>query len=120
MGSFITVPGVGTPPLQSWSNGDGGIWLSSIPPTSAPDIAVYYFEHGIRPDDEFSWKILFDQGADLLDELIKLGDVAEVRSNIIRTFQNETEIRNKVLELSDYFDRSQPWGHYCQRGAVIP
>jgi hypothetical protein len=79
--SFIAVPGVGTPPLGSWSNGDGGIWLKSIPPTSAPDIAVYCFEHGVRADEAFSWKALFDQGADLLDELIKLSDVREAGSN---------------------------------------
>lgn len=72
------MPGIGTPPLEKWSNGDGGIWLTAIPPTSAPDIAVYSFEHGIRPDEDFSWQTLFDQGAELLDGLIKLGDVREV------------------------------------------
>ncbi|KAF8850760.1 hypothetical protein BDZ45DRAFT_184971 [Acephala macrosclerotiorum] len=74
----MTVPGVGTPPLASWSNGDGGIWLTSIPPTSAPDIAVYYFEHDFRADEDFSWKVPFDRGADLLDELINLGDAGEL------------------------------------------
>jgi hypothetical protein len=76
--SFITVPGVDTPSLQNWSNGDGGIWLSTIPPTSAPDIAVYCFEHSLRADDELLWTTLFDKGAELLDELIRLGEIEEV------------------------------------------
>jgi hypothetical protein len=94
--------------LEKWSNGDGGIWLTSIPPTSAPDIAVYSFEHGIRPDEDFSWQSLFDQGAELLDVLIKLGDVAEVcvcsagnkrvRINLNGYFEKSD------VKLSDHFD----------------
>ena len=69
--NFITVPGVDTPSLQNWSNGDGGIWLTSIPPTSAPDIAVYCFKHDLHADDEPLWTTLFDNGAELLDGLIR-------------------------------------------------
>lgn len=53
--------------------------MSSIPPTSAPDIAIYCFEHNLRADDDFSWKALFDQGAELLDELINLGEDGKAR-----------------------------------------
>lgn len=79
--SYIIVPGIGTSPVQSWSNGDGGIWLSSVPPTTNPNIAIYCFEHELRPDDSFSWNGIFEQGAELLDELIKLGGDEEVRGN---------------------------------------
>lgn len=51
------------------------------PTTSAPDIAVYCFEHDLRAGDELLWTVLFNKGAELLDELILLSEI-EVGSRI--------------------------------------
>ena len=64
--------------------------MTSIPPTSAPDIAVYCFEHDLRADDELLWTILFDKGAELLDELIRLGESEEVRSRMSAYSRSKT------------------------------
>lgn len=77
---FIAVPGVGTAPLQHWSNGDGGIWLTPIPPISDPNVAVFSFNHDLTVDDSFSWNALYDRGAELLDELVELAQDDEVRT----------------------------------------
>lgn len=65
---------------------------------------MYSFEHGIRPDEDFSWQSLFDQGAELLDVLIKLGDVAEVCvcSNGNETFRESPNDRIPDVELPHY------------------
>ncbi|BDD64229.1 hypothetical protein MAP00_009067 [Monascus purpureus] len=67
----VLVPGIGIP-LDRWQNGDGGMWLKSMPPTSSPEIAVYSFEHNIKPDDSFSWNSVFESGDRLFRELTEL------------------------------------------------
>lgn len=58
--------------MDRWQNGDGGMWLKSMPPTSSPEIAVYSFEHNIKPDDSFSWNSVFESGDRLFRELTEL------------------------------------------------
>ena len=53
-----------------WRDKDGRSWLSAIPSTTAPGLAVFAYEHGMKADDSFSWQTLLNKGADLLASLL--------------------------------------------------
>ncbi|KAH8821382.1 NB-ARC and TPR domain protein [Xylogone sp. PMI_703] len=67
---FVAIPGVGTSPIDKWSDGNEGIWPTSIEAESAPDIGLFSFPNELATEDQaFSWERVETAGADFLAAL---------------------------------------------------
>jgi len=69
--SIILVPGIGTPPVETWPFCSKE-WLQDTLPSTAARPRVLAFQHGITPNDPFSWEELLMQGFSLLNDIVDL------------------------------------------------
>jgi hypothetical protein len=76
---FVAIAGVGTSPVDEWSDKNEGIWPTSIETDSAPDIGLFSVPNELATDDQaFSWARVETAGADFLGALNSLIEVNEV------------------------------------------
>ena len=81
---FVAIPGVGTHPVDQWSDKNGGAWPTSIEADSAPDIGVFSFPNELSTDDYvFSQARVEAAGADFLLALDRLIQVNEVNHRVV-------------------------------------
>ena len=61
----MLVPGVGTKPPNEWHDGNGQLWLRSLPSSISSNVSAYAFAHELTPR-RFTYSQTFYQGERLL------------------------------------------------------
>jgi hypothetical protein len=75
----ILIPAIKAPQPSTQTEADVS-WFKTLSAESVPSASTFLFEHGIVADEDFTWFDLFDKAADLLDDLLQVIEVDEVRS----------------------------------------
>lgn len=66
---FITIPGIGTPPVDQWRQGNTGPhWVREL----SKDGLFYKWEHGLSANSSLSWQAISTSAIELLDGVIGL------------------------------------------------
>jgi hypothetical protein len=75
----ILIPAIKAPQPSTRTEADVS-WFKTLSAESVPSASTFLFEHGIVASEDFTWFDLFDKAADLLDDLLQVIEVDEVRS----------------------------------------
>jgi hypothetical protein len=76
--SVIVVPGVGTPPANTWFQGKGQRWPQLLPEDVLPSPSVYLFNHNLLLDtNPRLWSDVIEKGLELLEALMTLFNAKE-------------------------------------------
>ena len=74
---LVLIPGVGTAPVQEWAVCQPS-WLSAVQQDQTR-LRILGFHYQILIDDQFSWQLFLDQGANLLRELSQVRNTIKVQ-----------------------------------------
>jgi hypothetical protein len=75
----ILIPAIKAPQPSTRTEADVS-WFKTLSAESVPSASTFLFEHGIVAEENFTWFDIFDKAADLLDDLLQVIEVDEVRS----------------------------------------
>jgi hypothetical protein len=81
--SVILLPSITGPQASTRTEPDESWFQTLLSAEGVNSASIFLFDHGVVADQNFAWLDLFDKAADLLDNLLQVIEVDEVKPTLI-------------------------------------